>query len=85
MTPDGPPGPPWPLAITTSDRVDPALAERQLGFRAEKDLKTMCRDLWNWQTKNPWGYGEPEGELAPRARRVAEKLSSETNGVPIKS
>ncbi|TBU42542.1 UDP-glucose 4-epimerase [Dichomitus squalens] len=36
--------------------ADPALAEKQLGFKAEKDLKTMCRDLWNWQTKNPKGY-----------------------------
>ena len=45
----------------------------------------MCRDLWNWQTKNPWGYGEPEGELEPRARHVAQKLESQTNGVPIKS
>ena len=45
----------------------------------------MCRDLWNWQTKNPWGYGEPEGELMPRTRHVADKVARETNGVPIKS
>jgi UDP-glucose 4-epimerase len=37
--------------------ADPSLAEKELGFRAKQDLKTMCRDLWNWQTKNPWGYG----------------------------
>ena len=36
--------------------ADPALAEKQLGFKAEQDLETMCRDLWNWQTKNPKGY-----------------------------
>ena len=36
--------------------ADPALAEAQLGFKADKDLETMCRDLWNWQTKNPQGY-----------------------------
>ena len=36
--------------------ADPALAEKQLGFKAEQDLETMCRDLWNWQTKNPNGY-----------------------------
>ncbi|KAI1791959.1 UDP-glucose 4-epimerase [Ganoderma leucocontextum] len=36
--------------------ADPALAEAQLGFKADKDLETMCRDLWNWQTKNPKGY-----------------------------
>ena len=36
--------------------ADPTLAEQQLGFKAEQDLETMCRDLWNWQTKNPKGY-----------------------------
>jgi hypothetical protein len=30
----------------------PALAEAELGFKAPADLETMCRDLWNWQTKN---------------------------------
>ena len=38
--------------------ADPTLAERELGFKAPQDLETMCRDLWNWQTKNPLGYGE---------------------------
>ena len=37
--------------------ADPTLAERELGFRAKKDLTAMCRDLWNWQTMNPGGYG----------------------------
>ncbi|THV06472.1 UDP-glucose 4-epimerase [Dendrothele bispora CBS 962.96] len=36
--------------------ADPALAEKELGFKAEKDLETMCKDLWNFQTKNPDGY-----------------------------
>ncbi|CCL98898.1 uncharacterized protein FIBRA_00905 [Fibroporia radiculosa] len=36
--------------------ADPALAERELGFKAQQTLETMCRDLWNWQTKNPNGY-----------------------------
>jgi aldose 1-epimerase len=38
--------------------ADPALAEKELGFKAPQDLETMCRDLWNWQSKNPQGYGE---------------------------
>jgi hypothetical protein len=38
--------------------ADPTLAEQELGFKAPQDLETMCRDLWNWQTKNPFGYGE---------------------------
>ncbi|KAH9056853.1 hypothetical protein EDB87DRAFT_1675852 [Lactarius vividus] len=37
--------------------ADPSLAEKELGFRAKQDLTTMCRDLWNWQSKNPTGYG----------------------------
>jgi len=37
--------------------ADPSLSEKELGFRAKQDLKTMCRDLWNWQMKNPCGYG----------------------------
>lgn len=37
--------------------ADPTLAEKELGFKATQDLETMCRDLWNWQTKNPEGYG----------------------------
>jgi len=36
--------------------ADPALAEKELGFHAKEDLETMCRDLWNWQSKNPLGY-----------------------------
>ncbi|KAI0640295.1 UDP-glucose 4-epimerase [Trametes polyzona] len=36
--------------------ADPSLAEKELGFKAKEDLETMCRDLWNWQTKNPKGY-----------------------------
>ena len=38
--------------------ADPTLAEQELGFKARKDLETMCRDLWNWQTKNPHGYAD---------------------------
>jgi UDP-glucose 4-epimerase len=28
------------------------------GWKAEKNLDDMCRDAWNWQTKNPNGYEE---------------------------
>ncbi|WRT70530.1 UDP-glucose 4-epimerase GalE [Kwoniella shivajii] len=36
--------------------ADPTLAEKELGFVADKDLDTMCRDLWNFQSKHPNGY-----------------------------
>jgi len=31
---------------------DPTKAEQELEFRAEKGLEDMCRDLWNYETKN---------------------------------
>ena len=35
---------------------DPTKAERELGWRAEHTLEDMCRDSWNWQSKNPNGF-----------------------------
>ncbi len=32
-------------------------AKREFGWVAEKDLHDMCVDSWNWQSKNPDGYG----------------------------
>ena len=29
--------------------ADPAKAERELGWRAEKNVEDMCRDAWRWQ------------------------------------
>lgn len=37
---------------------DPSKARDVLGWVAEKDLDDMCRDAWNWQSKNPNGYGD---------------------------
>jgi len=36
--------------------ADPSLAERVLGWRATLNIESMCRDAWNWQSKNPHGY-----------------------------
>ena len=38
--------------------ADPAKSAQVLGWKAEKNLQDMCRDSWNWQSKNPMGYGE---------------------------
>uniref|UniRef100_A0AC35G8Y4 UDP-glucose 4-epimerase n=1 Tax=Panagrolaimus sp. PS1159 TaxID=55785 RepID=A0AC35G8Y4_9BILA len=35
---------------------DPALAAEKLKWKAEFGLEEMCRDLWNWQEKNPKGF-----------------------------
>lgn len=36
--------------------ADPTLAQRLLGWQAEKDLADMCADAWRWQKKNPQGF-----------------------------
>lgn len=36
--------------------ADPSLAHQALNWAAHKTLHEMCRDMWNWQVKNPDGY-----------------------------
>jgi UDP-glucose 4-epimerase len=37
--------------------ANPGLALRELGWKAEKKLDDMVGDSWNWQSKNPQGFG----------------------------
>lgn len=37
---------------------DPTKAYELLGWKAEYGIEDMCRDAYNWQTKNPNGYGD---------------------------
>ena len=54
-----------PIAYEIADRrpgdveqiyADPAYAQEVLGWTASRDLATMMRDHWNWQSKNPNGF-----------------------------
>ncbi len=36
--------------------ADPALAEKELGWKTEKGIDEMCEDTWKWQSQNPEGY-----------------------------
>jgi UDP-glucose 4-epimerase len=36
--------------------ADPSLAQKELGWRAQKSLQDMCADAWRWQVNNPNGY-----------------------------
>lgn len=36
--------------------ADPAKANRELGWTAERDIDAMCADAWRWQSNNPNGY-----------------------------
>ena len=38
--------------------ADPAKSAEKLGWKAEKNRVDMCRDAWNWQSKNPMGYND---------------------------
>jgi UDP-glucose 4-epimerase len=38
--------------------ADPGLAERLLGWKASRDIDSMCEDAWRWQRMNPAGYVE---------------------------
>ncbi|MCL9789208.1 GDP-mannose 4,6-dehydratase [Streptococcus pneumoniae] len=31
-------------------------AYKELNWRTTKSIEDMCRDTWNWQSKNPNGY-----------------------------
>ena len=33
-------------------------AKELLGWNTTKNIDDMCRDAWNWQSKNPDGYGD---------------------------
>ncbi len=46
---------PGDLAVCYSD---PTKAKEVLGWEAKRDIDDMCRDSWNWQSKNPNGYDD---------------------------
>ncbi|KAF9195032.1 hypothetical protein BGZ51_005996 [Haplosporangium sp. Z 767] len=52
--------------------ADPSLAAKELGWKAEKSLMDMCRDLWRWQTLNPEGYS---GSNSPPLPSMASPLT----------
>ena len=38
--------------------ADAEKAKRVLGWEAKRGIDEICRDAWNWQSRNPRGYGE---------------------------
>ena len=39
---------------------DATKAEREMGWKAQYNLADMCRDSWNWQSRNPNGFADTE-------------------------
>ncbi|XP_043689608.1 UDP-glucose 4-epimerase GEPI48 [Telopea speciosissima] len=35
-------------------------AERELNWKAKYGIDEMCRDQWNWASKNPYGFESPD-------------------------
>jgi UDP-glucose 4-epimerase len=44
---------PGDAAVSYSDAT---LAQRELGWQAQRGLEEMCADAWRWQKNNPQGY-----------------------------
>lgn len=40
--------------------ADPAKAATEMGWKAERGLDEMCRDLWCWQSNNPNGFADAD-------------------------
>ncbi len=38
--------------------ADADKAKEVLGWEASRGIDEICRDAWNWQSRNPQGYGE---------------------------
>jgi UDP-glucose 4-epimerase len=38
--------------------ADCTKAEKELGWKAERDINAMCQDAWLWQKNNPFGYSK---------------------------
>jgi UDP-glucose 4-epimerase len=36
--------------------ADPSKAEKELLWKATRDINEMCEDLWRWQSQNPKGF-----------------------------
>jgi len=36
--------------------ANPSLEKELIGWETTKDIEQMCKDSWNWQSKNPNGY-----------------------------
>jgi UDP-glucose 4-epimerase len=43
-----------------SSYTNPSYAKKLLDWEAEYGIEEICRDAWNWQSKNPNGYNDDE-------------------------
>lgn len=41
-------------------------SEKELGWKAKRNVDDMCRDLWQWIKLNPQAYETPLDEVLPK-------------------
>jgi UDP-glucose 4-epimerase len=52
--------------------ANPALANRELGWKTEKSMEEACADFWRWMKNNPQGYKQdPPAELVAALKSKA--------------
>ena len=57
--------------------ANPARANRELGWKAEKTLEEACQDLWRWTENNPQGYRqEPPKSLLDKLKAQRGKAEA---------
>ena len=61
----------------------PALAEKELGWKAKYGIEDMCRDAWNWQKQNPNGYETDEADTTGGKTSPSSLTRSESRGGQI--
>ncbi|KAJ4746796.1 UDP-glucose 4-epimerase [Rhynchospora pubera] len=54
----------------------PVKAFKELGWRAKYGIDEMCRDQWNWASKNPYGY-ETKGLLQNEGKKKEGEKNSD--------
>jgi UDP-glucose 4-epimerase len=60
------------------------LAERLLGWRATRNLASMCVDTWNWQRKNPCGYRDVSANVSGANEFIVNHIPPEaTKTTPV--
>ncbi|CAM6116687.1 unnamed protein product [Calypogeia fissa] len=53
-------------------------AQRELGWKAQNGINEMCRDQWNWASRNPFGYRPCQNDSTESEQAFSSRAT--TNG-----
>ncbi|MGG5751806.1 UDP-glucose 4-epimerase GalE [Zafaria sp. Z1313] len=60
--------------------ADPTRAREELGWKSERGLEDMVKDVWRWQSANPHGYDDGAPAGIPEAGDGAARLPADEPG-----